>query len=215
MEKWINTTFLFLKEIVIQSNDNKDKRPKSEHVLNEQIPYKKVFVLDSDGEKIGVMSRDEAIERAKSEKKDLVLISIADNKPITKILDYGKFKYDRKKKAKQAKEKQSVTVNREVRLTAMIGDHDLQTKARKSREFLLNGDRVKVSLKFRGREMQRPEIGQEVLMKFYQAVEDIAKITKEPTLTNEKFLDMYLEKDKKKVKPNSNKGENSDAKNED
>ncbi|WP_308699422.1 translation initiation factor IF-3 [[Mycoplasma] gypis] len=182
--------------------------------MNEQIPYKKVFVIGADGEKLGVMDRNQAISVAKEEKKDLVLISIADNKPIAKILDYGKFKYEKKKKNKLAKEKQSVTVNREVRLTAMIGDHDLQTKARKSREFLLNGDRVKVSLKFRGREATRPEIGEEVLMKFYQAVEDIAKISKEPTLVNDRFLDMYLERDKKKVKTVDNSKGDSDAKDE-
>ncbi|MBN0919412.1 translation initiation factor IF-3 [[Mycoplasma] gypis] len=199
----------------MQANESqKDKKPKSEHVLNEQIPYKKVFVIGADGEKLGVMDRNQAISVAKEEKKDLVLISIADNKPIAKILDYGKFKYEKKKKNKLAKEKQSVTVNREVRLTAMIGDHDLQTKARKSREFLLNGDRVKVSLKFRGREATRPEIGEEVLMKFYQAVEDIAKISKEPTLVNDRFLDMYLERDKKKVKTVDNSKGDSDAKDE-
>ncbi|WP_373422491.1 translation initiation factor IF-3 [Mycoplasma zalophi] len=193
---------MFIKEILIQSNQKqfqKDKRPKSEHVLNNDIPYKKVFVLDSNGEKIGVLDKKEAIEMAKADKMDLVLISIANNKPITKILDYGKFKYERKKKAKETKEKQAVTINREVRLTVNIGDHDLQTKARKAKEFLLNGDRVKVSLKFRGREMIRPEIGQEVINKFYSYVEDVAKISKEATLVNDRFLDMYLEKDKKKV----------------
>ncbi|QJG67284.1 translation initiation factor IF-3 [Mycoplasma phocoenae] len=186
-------------------------------MLNHDIPFPKVFVTDEDGTKIGVLSKAEAIELAKSQKKDLVLISMVDNKPITRILDYGKFKYNRKKKAKEAKEKQSVTVNREVRLTVNIGDHDLNTKARKAREFILNGDRVKVSLKFRGREMMRPEIGQEVIQKFYACVEDIAKISKEATLINDRFLDMYLEKDKKKVqileKQTKEQGDN-DAKNE-
>ncbi|WP_336508882.1 translation initiation factor IF-3 [Mycoplasma phocoenae] len=220
-EKWINTTFFILKEILIQSNSTKnyrnDRKPKSEHILNHDIPFPKVFVTDEDGTKIGVLSKAEAIELAKSQKKDLVLISMVDNKPITRILDYGKFKYNRKKKAKEAKEKQSVTVNREVRLTVNIGDHDLNTKARKAREFILNGDRVKVSLKFRGREMMRPEIGQEVIQKFYACVEDIAKISKEATLINDRFLDMYLEKDKKKVqileKQTKEQGDN-DAKNE-
>ncbi len=136
---------------------------------------------------------------------DLVLIDIKNNKPIAKILDYGKFKYDKKKKQKAAKEKQSVTINREIRLTPLIGDHDLNTKAKKAREFILEGNRVKVSVKFRGRERARTELGEEILTKFYALVEDIAKISKEATLVNEKFLDIYIEKDKRKVDAISNK----------
>ncbi len=136
---------------------------------------------------------------------DLVLIDIKNNKPIAKILDYGKFKYDKKKKQKAAKEKQSVTINREIRLTPLIGDHDLNTKAKKAREFILEGNRVKVSVKFRGRERARTELGEEILTKFYALVEDIAKISKEATLVNEKFLDIYVEKDKRKVDAISNK----------
>lgn len=130
---------------------------------------------------------------------DLVLISIENNKPITRIMDYGKFKYDKKKKQKAVKEKQSVTINREIRLTPLIGQHDLETKARKAREFILDGNRVKVSVKFRGRERSRTELGEDILNKFYILVEDIAKVSKEATLVNERFLDMYIEKDKKKV----------------
>ncbi|BDX52773.1 hypothetical protein JPM7_3800 [Metamycoplasma equirhinis] len=136
---------------------------------------------------------------------DLVLIDIKNNKPIAKILDYGKFKYDKKKKQKAAREKQSVTINREIRLTPLIGDHDLNTKAKKAREFILEGNRVKVSVKFRGRERARTELGEEILTKFYALVEDIAKISKEATLVNEKFLDIYIEKDKRKVDAISNK----------
>lgn len=128
---------------------------------------------------------------------DLVLISV-EPKPIAKILDYGKWKYLRSKKKKEEKAKQSKTENRQIRLTPFIGDNDLKVKAKKAREFLLEGDYVKVSLKFKGREVQRPEFGHETLMKFYKEVEDIASITKEPIM-NGKFLDMFLQQDKKKV----------------
>ncbi|WP_110858405.1 translation initiation factor IF-3 [Metamycoplasma alkalescens] len=178
---------------------SQSKKPKSEHVVNNEIPYKKVFVLGPDNEKIGVLTKEEALEQAKENKMDLVLISIENNKPIVRIMDYGKFKYDKKKKQKIIKEKQAVTINREIRLTPLIGQHDLETKAKKAREFILDGNRVKVSVKFRGRERSRTELGEEILNKFYALVEDIAKITKEATLVNERFLDMYLEKDKKKV----------------
>lgn len=135
---------------------------------------------------------------AQDEGKDLVVISPNPKQPVAKILDYGKFKYERKKKRKDAKAKQSVTNNREVRLTPMIGDHDLQTKARKAREFLMAGDRLKVSLKFRGREMARKDLGYDKLKEFYGLLEDIAAIQKEPTLSGGRFLDMFLTRDKNK-----------------
>lgn len=147
----------------------------------------------------------------------MVLVSV-NPKPIAKILDYGKFKYDRKKKQKEEKSKQSRTENHQIRLTAMIGDNDIKIKAKKAREFLLSGDLVKVSLKFRGREASRPELGREVLDKFYKEVEDISQITKEPIL-NGRFLDMFLQQDKKKIsqynkQQEKNGGNDNNAKNE-
>lgn len=216
------TFYYFIKELVIQSTDNKNSRlPKAEHVINQHIPYKKVFVFDQNNEKLGVMSKEEAIAKAQESNMDLVLIALDNNRPITKILDYGKFKYDKKKKQKANKEKQSVTTNREIRLTPLIGDNDLKTKAKKAREFILNGDKVKISVKFRGRERSRTDLGNEILDKFFAMVEDVAKVSKAATLQNDRFLDMYIEKDKKKVealKTNNkekevNEGE-TDAKNE-
>nr|WP_237076611.1 translation initiation factor IF-3 [Mycoplasma phocoeninasale] len=207
MGKWIYHFFIYFKEEIITSNNNSNekfanshtRRPKSEHIINNAIPYDKVFLLGPEGEKIGVLSKKEALAKAAENNMDLVLIDIKNNKPIARILDYGKFKYDKKKKQKAAKEKQTVIINREIRLTPLIGDHDLATKAKKTREFILDGNRVKVSIKFRGRERARIELGEEILTKFYAMLEDIAKISKEATLVNEKFLDMYLERDKKKV----------------
>ena len=143
------------------------------------------------------MSREDALERAQNLKMDLVLISI-NPKPIARILDYGKFKYNRKKKQKEEKIKQSRVENRQIRLTPMIGINDIRIKAKKAREFILDGDFVKVSLKFRGREMQRPELGEQVLDQFFHEVEDIAMYAK-PRQQNGRFLDMFLQQDKKKV----------------
>ncbi|MEX1816032.1 translation initiation factor IF-3 [Metamycoplasma hominis] len=216
--KWINTTFLFIKEggVIINNqkigddlnNNQTNRKPKSEHVINNAIPYKKVFVLGPNGEKIGVLTKEEALEKASEYNMDLVLIAIENNKPIVRILDYGKFKYDKKKRQKEVKEKQAVTVNREIRLTPLIGDHDLKTKANKTREFILDGNRVKVSVKFRGRERARIELGEEILKKFFALIEDVAKISKEATLVNDRFLDMYVEKDKRKVDTLTNKKDN-------
>ncbi|MCF1354743.1 translation initiation factor IF-3 [Mycoplasma hominis] len=190
------------------NNNQTNRKPKSEHVINNAIPYKKVFVLGPNGEKIGVLTKEEALEKASEYNMDLVLIAIENNKPIVRILDYGKFKYDKKKRQKEVKEKQAVTVNREIRLTPLIGDHDLKTKANKTREFILDGNRVKVSVKFRGRERARIELGEEILKKFFALIEDVAKISKEATLVNDRFLDMYVEKDKRKVDTLTNKKDN-------
>ncbi len=218
--KWIKPLFIYFKEGVIINNNNSNsgnfsensnngnRKPKSEHVINNAIPYKKVFVLGPEGEKIGVLTKDEALEKASDYNMDLVLIAIENNKPIAKILDYGKFKYEKKKKQKAVKEKQTVTTNREIRLTPLIGDHDLETKSRKAREFILEGSRVKVSVKFRGRERARVELGEEILTKFFALLEDVARISKEATLVNERFLDMYIEKDKRKVEALNNKQNN-------
>ncbi|WP_029609017.1 translation initiation factor IF-3 [Mycoplasma simbae] len=167
-------------------------------MINSNIPFAKVFLIGPDGDKIGVKPTREAIEIAREYKMDLVLISV-EPKPIARILDYGKFKYERKKKQKAAKEKQTIIQNRQIRLTVMIGEHDLQVKARKAREFLLDGDRLKVSLKYRGREIARPELGHDTINRFYQLLEDIADITKEATLVNSKFLDLYIQPNKVKV----------------
>ncbi len=184
------------KELIIARIHNR-KKPKAEHLVNRDIPFPKVFVIGNDGEKLGVMPTRDAIEKAKEDGFDLVIISPNPKQPVAKILDYGKFKYERKKKRKEAKANQVVTNNREVRLTPMIGDHDLKVKAKKAKEFILAGDRVKVSLKFRGREMARQELGHQTLKRFFKEVENIAMITKEPQL-NSRFLDMYIQRDNKK-----------------
>ncbi len=169
-----------------------------------------MFVLSSRGEKLGVMDKSFAIEKAKSEGFDLVIISDNPKQPVAKILDYGKFKYERKKKQKVVKQKQTIINNREVRLTPMIGEHDLIFKSKKAREFLLAGDRVKVSLKFRGREMVRKELGYKKLDEFFETLKDIAKIDKPATLNSGRFLDLFISKDKTKTP----KKEQKNAKNE-
>ncbi|MGZ9428931.1 translation initiation factor IF-3 [Mycoplasma sp. 1012] len=186
----------------LNNNFGNKKKPQQEHFVNENIPFSKIFVINSDNSQVGVLSKNEAIEMAKEQKMDLVIISIDNSgdkpKPIGRIMDYGKFKYERKKKQKEVKEKQTFVNNREIRLTPGINIKDIETKARKAREFLLDGDRVKISLKFRGREASRPELGKVVLDKFYEYISDIAKITKDAQ-QNERFLDMYVERDKKKL----------------
>ena len=196
----VRTSLLFdfeLKEHSISQKFNRRRKPAAEHIINEEIIYPKMFVVGPDNEKIGILTREQALLQAQEMRMDLVLISIHP-KPIARILDYGKFKYDRKKKQKEEKTKQSRVENRQIRLTPMIGENDIKIKAKKAREFILNGDFVKISLKFRGREMQRPELGEHVLDQFYNELADIA-VPAKPRHLNGRFLDMFLQQDKKKV----------------
>lgn len=184
------------------------KKPEKEHLVNWDIPFKQLYVIDEKGQKLGILTKQQAINIANEKKLDVVIISTNPQQPVGRILDYGKFKYNRKKKFKESKLKQSTVENREVRLTAVIDQHDLETKAKKAREFLLNGDRVKISLKFKGREIKRQELGYSKLEKFLDLVKDVAVVQKTPTLNNNRFLDMYLTPGKSKPK----KGEDNETK---
>ena len=123
-----------------------------ENLINEEIRDKELRVVDSDGTQLGIMSRSEAL--ALSEEKDLDLVCIAPKAkpPVCKLLDYGKFKYEKQKKEKEAKKKQKTTQIKEIRLSVFIEDHDINVKAKTASKFLADGDKVKVSLRFRGRE---------------------------------------------------------------
>ncbi|WP_026389642.1 translation initiation factor IF-3 [[Acholeplasma] multilocale] len=172
---------------------NRNSRPvKNQDPINDFIRAREIFVIDENGDKRGVMSKREAIELAESKNLDLYQVGTQpDGVAIAKIVNFGKFKYEQAKKLKEAKKNSSKTENKEIRLTVNIGQHDLETKARKAREFLEDGDRVKISLKFKGREIAYLDLGHETLKKFYALIEDIAKIEKEPKL-NSRFLDMYV-----------------------
>lgn len=163
-----------------------------------------MFILDNNGDKLGVMDKRTALEKARLQGFDLVVISDNVKQPVAKILDYGKFKYERKKKRKEAKVNQTVVNNREVRLTPMIGIHDLMVKSKKARKFLMDGDRVKISLKFRGREMARKELGYEKIAEFFETLSDIAKIDKPATLNGGRFLDLHISSDKNKKPKEAN-----------
>ncbi|MDI4567559.1 MAG: translation initiation factor IF-3 [Mycoplasma sp.] len=179
-------------------------QPRKEHMVDNDIPFNTFFLINQEGEKVGLVKKQEALSLAREQKLNVVIISSNTNPPVGKILDYGKFKYSRKKKQKEVKSKQTIIENREVRLTSFIGEHDLKTKANKVKDFIKQGDRVKVSLKFRGREILHPELGKQKLLHFFSLVEDVCEIQKEPILNN-RFYDMYLfKKSNKSVKEKTN-----------
>lgn len=174
------------------------KNPPNGDIINEDIRFKEVLVIGPDDEKLGVMSRYEALNKAHQEYNlDLLLVSAQSSIPVVKIIDYGKYQFDQQKKNKEAKKKQHIISNKEIRLTLRIGQKDLITKTNKAIEFLKEGNRVKVSLKFKGRELAKPEKGKQKLMEFYDLVQEYGMLEKEPKLNNS-FYDFYITAKKKR-----------------
>lgn len=141
--------------------------------MNEQIRDKEIRVLDEDGGQLGIMLSKDALALAVSKNLDLVKISPNANPPVCRIMDFGKFKYEASKKDKELKKKQKVVVVKEVRLRPVIEDNDLKTKAKMAYKFLENGDKVKVAVRFRGRELGHKEIGVQVINSFIELVKDV------------------------------------------
>jgi translation initiation factor IF-3 len=159
--------------------------------VNESIRDREVRLIDSNGEQIGIMPSKKALEIAAEKKLDLVKIAPKAKPPVCKIMDYGKYKYEQAKKEKEAKKKQKTITLKEVRLSLKIEDHDLNTKARNAIKFLENGDKVKVSLRFKGRELGHTELGVEVLNKFYSIVEEVGVMEKKPKMEGRSMV-MFL-----------------------
>lgn len=131
--------------------------------INRQIRAREVFLIDENGEQKGVMSAFDACKLAEEAGLDLVEVSPMANPPVCKILDFGKYRYEMEKKQKEAKKNQTVTKLKEVRMQSKIADNDVNTKSKAIAEFLGEGDKVKVSIRFKGRTMTHPELGKEVL----------------------------------------------------
>jgi translation initiation factor IF-3 len=159
--------------------------------INEEIRDKELRVIDENGEMIGIMSRDEALRLAEEKKLDLVNISPNAKPPVCKILDYGKYRYEMQKREKEAKKKQKTMQVKEIRLSTFIEDHDIQVKAKTACKFLEDGDKVKVSLRFRGREKDYTARGREVMDKFAEVCSEVSTIDKKPTFEG-RSLTMFL-----------------------
>lgn len=160
-------------------------------MINEQIRDKEVRLIGEEGEQLGVMPAKDAMKLAKEANLDLVKIAPTAKPPVCKIIDYGKYRYELARKEKEAKKKQKVTEVKEVRLSPNIEDNDLNTKVNQARKFLEKGDRVKVSLRFRGREMAHIGTSRQILDTFYEKLEDIAVVEK-PAKLEGKSMIMFL-----------------------
>ena len=145
-------------------------------MINEQIRDKEVRLIGPDGEQLGIMSAKEAYFKAKDANLDLVKIAPTAKPPVCKIIDYGKYRYELARKAKEAKKKQKTVETKEIRLSPNIDTNDLNTKVNQARKFLSKGAKVKVSLRFRGREMAHRDVGREILDSFYKELEDVSTV---------------------------------------
>lgn len=167
--------------------------------INEQIRAREVMVIGPKGEQLGVKPIKDALTLAGYAGFDLVLINQSANPQVCKIMDYSKFKYENKKKQKEnmKKQRESNLEVKEYRLSVAIDKHDFETRVCNSSKYLEKGHKVKVSIRFKGREMAHPELGREVLQRFASAVEDIAVIEQKPSLDG-RFMTMMLTPKKEK-----------------
>ncbi|MEE3362552.1 MAG: translation initiation factor IF-3 [Anaerovoracaceae bacterium] len=168
--------------------------------INDDIRAKEVRVISGDGQQLGIMSKSEALDIAEEQNLDLVCVSPNANPPVCKILDYGKYRYELQKKEKEAKKKQHTTEVKEIRLSVFIGEHDVQTKAKTATKFLKNGDKVKVSLRFRGRERDYKDKGFDVINNFAEQVSEFADVEKRPKFEGRSLVMFLVQKSDKKKK---------------
>ncbi|MDY4159492.1 MAG: translation initiation factor IF-3 [Candidatus Onthovivens sp.] len=166
-------------------------------LVNEKIRFPEVLVIGPDGESLGKMSRIDAYRKAESYELDLLCVAPQANPPVCKIINYGKYRFDAQKKAKEAKKNQKIIELKEIQLTPQIGQHDIETKVKAAIKFLEDGNKVKVGVRFKGRQMAHPEVGNETLNKFLEYVTDYATIEKKPVLDGRRLTCVLSSKVKK------------------
>ena len=159
--------------------------------INEQIRAKEVMVIGPNGEQLGIKSIKDAITLSTYAGFDLVMINPNGNPPVCKVMDYGKYRFEQAKREKEAKKNQRVIDVKEIRLSLNIDTHDFNTKVNQATKFIKSGNKVKVSIRFRGREMGHPEIGQDNMDRFAQAMDEVAVVEKPAKLEGRNML-MFL-----------------------
>ena len=159
--------------------------------INEEIRDAELRVISSDGQQLGIMSAKQALEIAEQKNLDLVKIAPQSKPPVCKIMDYGKYRFEQSKREKEARKNQHIVDIKEVRLSLNIDTHDFNTKLNNALKFIKHGDKVKVSIRFRGREMGHPEIGLETMKRFAEACSEVAVVEKPAKLEGRQML-MFL-----------------------
>ena len=155
---------------------------KQELPINRQIKAREVQLIGENGEKLGVISFNEALEKAEEKNLDLVLVAPNATPVVCKIMNYGKYKFEQAKKEKEAKKKQKIQETKELRITPNIEEHDFGFKAKNAKKFIEDGNKVKITVRFRGRELNNIKMGENVLNDFAKELEDVAVVEKAPKL---------------------------------
>lgn len=159
--------------------------------VNEEIRDKEIRVIGADGSQLGIMSSSEALDKAAEANLDLVKIAPQATPPVCKIMDYGKYRFEQQKREKEAKKNQRTVDIKEVRLSLSIDTHDFETKVKQAIRFVQGGDKVKATIRFKGRELGHPEHGLEIMKKFAEALADVAVVEKPAKLEGRNMM-MFL-----------------------
>jgi translation initiation factor IF-3 len=183
---------------VIRGAPTQPDRQQNRTRINGNIIAREIRVVGPNGELIGIITPDKALRMAEEMELDLVEIAPQAQPPVCKIMDFGKFKYEQQKKERLLKKKQQVILIKEVRFHPNIDTHDFDFKVRHARQFLLDGNKVKASVVFRGRQLAHQEFGFELLRKFREQLEDVALLEKEPSLEGRSLVSIFSP-DKKKI----------------
>ena len=170
---------------------------KQELPINGQIREKEVQLIGVNGEKLGVVSTREALEKAAENNLDLVLVSPNAKPAVCKIMNYGKYKFEQAKKEKEAKKKQKTLEIKELRVTPNIEEHDFEFKSKNARKFLTDGNKVKITVRFRGREVNNSKAGEQVLNKFIENLSDLAVVEKAPKIEGRNMFIILAKKSDK------------------
>ena len=185
--------------IAMNPQGNFPKKPQKDNkeLVNENVRFPTVLLIGPNGEQLGTMSSREAQFKANEYDMDLFCVAPNAQPPVCKILNYGKYRFEQQKKAKEAKKNQKIVEIKEVQLTPQIGSHDMETKARNALKFLAEGNKVKVGVRFRGRQMTHLEVGEEALNNFIALIGDAAVIEK-PASMDGRWMVAILAPNKKK-----------------
>ena len=162
--------------------------------INEQIRAKEVQIIDDEGKKVGPISLNDALDMAYEKKLDLVLVAPNNDIPICKLMNYGKYKFEQAKREKEAKKKQKTFELKEIRITPNIEEHDFDFKCKNAKKFIEDGNKVKVTVRFRGRELNYVKLGEEVLNKFIEDMSDVAVPEKKPVLEGKNMFIILAKK---------------------
>nr|WP_330165252.1 translation initiation factor IF-3 [Iocasia fonsfrigidae] len=162
--------------------------------MNDNIRAREVRLISSEGEQVGILSRNDALRMAEEKELDLVEVAPQAKPPVCKVMDYGKYKYEQAKKAKKAKKNQNVMNIKEVQMGVKIEDHDFNVKLKMARRFLKDKDKVKVRVKFRGRELVHKELGYGLMDRLIEGTEDLGKVESKPRMEGRNMF-MFLTPD--------------------